>query len=45
MTERPEDPDAAAAADAAIEDARWLVVNGRRWPRPDPSLRRGWSTP
>ncbi|CCE76738.1 hypothetical protein [Clavibacter nebraskensis] len=40
MTERPPDPDAAAASEAAaaIEAKRWLVVNGRRWPRTDPSL-------
>lgn len=43
MTERPRDPDAdaaasAAAASAAIEAERWLVVDGRRWPRTDPSL-------
>lgn len=37
MTERPQDPDAAASA-AAIEAERWLVVDGRRWPRTDPSL-------
>ncbi|RIJ53036.1 biopolymer transporter Tol [Clavibacter lycopersici] len=37
MTERPDDPDT-DASDAAIEAERWLVVDGRRWPRTDPSL-------
>ncbi|MWJ19564.1 biopolymer transporter Tol, partial [Clavibacter michiganensis subsp. michiganensis] len=39
MTERPQDPAAdAEASAAAIEAERWLVVDGRRWPRTDPSL-------
>ncbi len=39
MSERPQDPAAdAEASAAAIEAERWLVVDGRRWPRTDPSL-------
>ena len=26
------------ADDAALDDERWLVINGRRWRRTDPSL-------
>lgn len=31
MTERPGGPD-------PVDDERWLVINGRRWRRTDPSL-------